>query len=81
MALSVFVYYLISTNYLAVKSFALKDLNQQIDKLTQENINLEVQTISLSAYGGLSQKMGELGWTKVNDIKYLKAEMPTMAKK
>ena len=76
-----FVYYLTSTNDLAVKSFKLKDLKTHMSDLQQENIDLEVQSASLASYQVLQEKIATLDLTATNNVQYIDATASMMAKK
>jgi hypothetical protein len=76
-----FLAFLIGNNDLAVKSFVLKDLKNNLSELTWQNKELEVKVTGLSSYQHLSQKGSELRFVPANNIKYLPANNQLLAKK
>jgi len=76
-----FVYYLTSTNDLAVKSFQLKELKNNIANLQQSNTDLEVQSASLASFQVLKEKISTLDLVRTNEVQYIKVATPVVAKK
>lgn len=76
-----FIYFLTGTNDLAVKGFAIRDLKAQSVQLHQENVNLEIKTTTLGSYIELGERVAQLDLIAAEDIKYVSADAPVVAKK
>ena len=75
------VYYIAGVNDLAVKGFALSELKQQKDGLAEANNKLELEAMTLSSYGKISEKIAGLKMVAVGEISYLSANEGAVAKK
>ena len=75
------VLYLISANNLAVKGFILKDAKNKMNDLQQENLNLEIKTMTLSSYQYLRGKIAELKLVPGANARYLTIVAPVVAKR
>lgn len=75
------IYYIAGVNDLAVKGFALSELKQQKDGLAESNNKLELEAMTLSSYGKISEKVAGLKMVAVGEISYLADKQGAMAKK
>ncbi len=63
--------YLVLMNGLATKGYQIKDLEQHIAVLQDENSDLKVQTLSLQSLDSVKQKVDKLGLVAVTNVEYL----------
>jgi len=75
------VYYVAGVNDLATKGFALSELKQQENKLIEANNKLELEAMTLSSYGQLSQRVAGLKMVAVGEINYLSDNSGTVARR
>ena len=65
LAVSLALYLVIHNNFIA-KSFAVKNLMNNKDKLLEQNTALEVQTSTLRSYQNVSLRLKSLGLVKID---------------
>jgi len=75
------VYYLAGVNDLAIKGFVLSELKQQKNKLAAANNKLELEAMSISSYGQISERIAGLKMVAVGQISYLSAGAEAVARK
>lgn len=75
------LYYLALANDLSVKGFALSDLKQERNRLSEANNKLELEVMALSSYGSISQRIGNLKMVAVGNIDYISGGSDLVAKK
>ncbi|MFH0840591.1 MAG: hypothetical protein V1865_01210 [bacterium] len=76
-----FAGYLITANSLSVKGFILRDHNEQLQKLSQENRSLEVKTATLESFDSISKRIESMSLVNSNDVEYIEINDPVVAKK
>ncbi|MDO8592783.1 MAG: hypothetical protein Q7R92_03370 [bacterium] len=74
-------YYIALANNLSVKGFALSDLKQERNKLSDANNKLELKAMALSSYGNISQRISGLKMVAVGNIDYINGASGLVAKK
>ncbi len=75
------VYYVAGMNDLAIKGFALSELKQQKNKLTEANNKLELDAMSISSYGKISERVAGLKMVAVGQVNYINASADSVAKR
>jgi len=75
------VFYILGVNDLATKGFKINALKKNLNNLNNENIKLESQVTSLSAYNNLSKKLEDIGMVKIGRVDYISAGSGAVAKK
>lgn len=75
------VYYILGVNDLTTQGFTINELKKNLNNLNDENIKLESNITSLSAYNNLSKKVGDIGMVKIGSVDYLVAGAGVVAKK
>lgn len=73
--------YLISINSLSVQGFALQDLKYKAKSLSEQHQDLQAKALTLQSYSSLSPRLEGLEMVAVDEIIYLAAKSPIMAKK
>ena len=63
--------YLFSANDLSIQSFKLAERKRQADKIETANDELELRSMSLSAFDSISKRVVGLGMVKVDRVEYL----------
>jgi len=63
--------YLFSANDLSIQSFKLAERKRQADKIETANDELELRSMSLSAFDNLSKRVAGLNMVKVDKVEYL----------
>jgi len=75
------VYYVVGTNDLAIKGFALSDLKAKKNKLIEANNKLELNALTSSSYTNIKEKVSSLKMVAVGEVSYLTAGAEAVAKK
>jgi len=75
------IFYITSINDLAIKSFVLDDLKNQVNILTNNNEEYEFKVMSLESYENVDQRAQELKMVKVDKLNYLVPTLNFVAKK
>ena len=75
------IFYVVSINDLAIKSFVLEDLKEQSQELSSANEKYEFSVMSLESYDNVDQRAQELKMVKVDKLNYLSAGSSFVAKK
>lgn len=71
--------YLVLSNHVATKGFLMKDLQSQIDTLSQTNDALEVQVMDLQSLSNLQAASSELELVSISKMEYVSDTEPTFA--
>ena len=66
--------YLVQVNSLAVKGYAIKELEGKISELKQDGKNLELQVLELQSIDNIKNKVSQLQMVDTGKVDYL---MPT----
>jgi hypothetical protein len=75
------VAYLISINNLTVQGFVLQELKTQSNLLLEQHQDLQARALNLQSYSSLSPRLENLEMVAVEEIIYLAAKSPVIAKK
>jgi hypothetical protein len=73
--------YLISINNLTVQGFVLQELKTESNLLIEQHQDLQAKALSLQSYSSLSPRLENLEMVAVEEIIYLAAQSPLVAKK
>lgn len=63
--------YLLVANNTAIKGFKVKELENKVSDLKQQNMKLELETIKLQSVGEIEKKIGQLSMVKIAKTEYL----------
>lgn len=63
--------YLIQINNLATTGFEMREVEDQIAQIKEENKKLELELVKYQSMGYLNSRAKELGMVEVSEIKYL----------
>jgi len=63
--------YLWQINYISEKGYKIKDLENQISLLKEENEKLAISLVQMQSMSDLNGKVASLGMVSVNEIVYL----------
>ena len=63
--------YLVQVNYVATKGYQIRDFEQKINTLKDQNKKLSVEIIKLQSSVELEKKIRELSMVRVNQFDYL----------
>ena len=69
--ISVVFTYLLQINHIAAKGFEIKELEQQIDLVKEENEKLSLRMVELKSAGTIQGKIDMLNMVRVDKISYL----------
>ena len=75
------IFYVVSINDLAIKSFVLEDLKDRSGILVGANEEYEFRVMSLESYENIDKRAQELKMVKVDKVNYLSAGSSFVAKK
>jgi len=75
------IFYVAGTSDLAIQGYALSDLKEQRNRLSDENQKLELKAMTLSSYSLISGKIDNLKMVAVGEIEYINGGAGAMAKK
>ena len=75
------VYYIVGTNDLTIKGFALSDLKGQRNKLIEANNKLELNALTSSSYINIQEKVSNLKMVAAGEVSYLTVGAEVVAKK
>jgi hypothetical protein len=75
------VSYIIGFNGLTIKGFTLNELKLEHNKIAEENKKLELEAMTLSSYGNISDKINNLKMVAVGKVDYINGRVETVAKK
>ncbi|MFH1583096.1 MAG: hypothetical protein ABIB72_02130 [Candidatus Falkowbacteria bacterium] len=75
------VYYIVGTNDLTIKGFALSDLKAQKNKLIEANNKLELNALTSSSYLNIKEKISNLKMVAAGEVSYLTVGAEVVAKK
>lgn len=73
------IFYLVQTNKVAVEGFQIKELNQRIEDLRQENRKLEIEAASLQSISEIKKASQDLNLVKAEKIEYIEAGASAVA--
>ncbi len=65
------VSYLIVSNQLVSRGFAINEKKEQFQDLKKQNRELELAVIDLESYSYINKKVAELGMVKISEIDYI----------
>lgn len=65
--------YIWQVNVTATRGFAMRDLQEQIDSLTTENEQLDMEVARLQSVDSVTERVQMLGLTKLTDVTYVNA--------
>ena len=71
LVLALSVFYVYQINSMISSNYGIKSYQKQINTLTTENKNLEVKLAQISYIENVKQKTAELGFSKVQTVKYI----------
>lgn len=74
-------YYLTSINDLIVKGFEIQDLKTRVNKINDENKNLELKITLMKSYDNLSERVGSMKMVAVNNVSYIDVKTGAVAMK
>lgn len=63
--------YLVQINGLVTKGYQISELEGQIADLTEQNADLELESLSLQSMDSVKDKVDSLGLVAVGDVEYL----------
>jgi cell division protein FtsL len=73
------VLYIWQVNIAATRGFTMRDLDQEIAKLSQENERLQVQITKLQSVDSVATRMQMLGLRDIGSIEYVDSEGGSVA--
>ncbi|MBU4205018.1 hypothetical protein KKE19_03470 [Patescibacteria group bacterium] len=75
------VFYALQINNITNGSYLIKSYQKKIETLLQENNNLEINLAQISYLENVQEKTAELGFEKIQTIKYIQILDNSLAKK
>jgi len=75
------VFYLVEINQVSTLGFKLRALEEKQGELKVDNEKLEIDVAQMQAMKKIEEKSGELGLTRVTDVKYLEIGSQEVAAK
>ena len=76
--------YVVQLNFLFFETNSIKNYDKKLDKITQENKNLEVSSAQMNSLGNIEaqieNKIQDLSFEKINNIYYIQVSDTTIAK-
>ena len=74
------VLYLVQVNRLATRGYQMETLQQQIEKIRQENRDLESQALQLQSFQHLTSQVNQLEMVPAGSVQYLTELPPVTAR-
>ena len=71
LAFSLLIFYLFQVERLTKESYLVKTYNQEIKALTWQNLALEKEQTELSSLENVEEKIRNLNFVKVSEVKYI----------
>lgn len=79
--IAVSISYLLCINDLSIKGFEIKDLKKQVQKITDDNQQMEIKIADLKSLDSVYDRAQDLRMVKVDKIEYLTTTETTVAMK
>ena len=67
------VSYLVVSNQLISRGFAVNDVKTKFEEFTKENRELELTAMNLESYSYINEKVAELGMVGIGELEYIEA--------
>jgi len=67
------VSYLVVSNQLISRGFAINDVKTNLENLQKENRELELATMNFESYAYINEKVTKLGMVKIGEVEYIEA--------
>ncbi|MFA5318232.1 MAG: hypothetical protein WC323_02040 [Patescibacteria group bacterium] len=73
------VSYLVVSNQLISRGFAINDVKTKLEELEKSNRDLELTAINLESYSYINEKVAELGMVSIGEVEYIEAASEAVA--
>jgi cell division protein FtsB len=75
------IYFVATINDLSIKGFVLQDLKKQVNNLSSENRNIELQIMELESFDSIAKRASDMKMVRVDKIDYISVVKENVAMK
>jgi len=76
---SICISYLVVSNQLVSRGFAVNDVKTKFEELEKSNRDLELTAMNLESYSYINEKVAELGMINIGEVEYIEASSEVVA--
>lgn len=75
------IFFVVSINDLSIKGFVLQDLKLEVNELSSENRNIELQVMELESFDSIAKRANDMKMVRVDKIDYISVNNEDVAMK